>query len=138
MKALWQVFLMIAILTVSVLVCAQTPEQAPFVATVGADGIQRVEIVGGSYWFKPNHIVVKVNVPVELTVTKEGGLIPHDIAMKSPEAGMDFVESLSTTPKTIKFTPIKTGTYPFYCTKKPPFGKSHRERGMEGVLEVVQ
>jgi hypothetical protein len=44
---------------------------------------------------------------------------------------------MTTTPKTIKFVPTKTGTYPFYCSKKVPFVKSRRERGMEGVLEVV-
>ena len=32
-------------------------------AMVGADGKQRVEILGGSYFFKPDHIIVKVNVP---------------------------------------------------------------------------
>jgi hypothetical protein len=30
------------------------------------------------------------------------------------------------------------GEYPFYCSKKLLFFKSHREKGMEGMLEVVQ
>ncbi len=41
------------------------------VATVDADGVQRVEVVGGEYYFDPNYIVVKVNKPVELTVKKD-------------------------------------------------------------------
>jgi len=106
-------------------------------ATLGDDGVQRVDVIGGSYFYKPNHIVVKVNIPVELKVSKESGFIPHDIVAKSPEAGMEFQENLSSTPKTIKFTPTKVGTYPFYCSKKAPFAKSHREKGMEGVIEVV-
>jgi plastocyanin len=57
--------------------------------------------------------------------------------MKSPEAGMDFMEGLRTTPKTIRFTPTKTGSYPFYCSKISPFDRTHRERGMEGVIEVI-
>ena len=108
------------------------------IATVGSDGIQRIGIMGGSYFFQPNHIIVKVNVPVELTVSKEGGLTPHDIEMKSPEAGMEFSAGLSGTPQTIKFTPTKPGSYPFFCGKKMPLAKSQRDRGMEGVIEVVE
>ena len=108
-----------------------------FEATVGQDGVQRVEIVGGEYFFNPKHVIVKVNIPVELKMSKDPGLTPHNIVMMAPEAGIEFVEEMTTTPKTIKFVPTKTGTYPFYCSKKVPFVKSHRERGMEGVLEVV-
>src|ERR1039457_6040467 len=46
-------------------------------AAVDADGKQRVSILGGSYFFKPDHIVVKVNVPVELAVRLEPGIVPH-------------------------------------------------------------
>jgi plastocyanin len=111
------------------------------VAAVGADGVQHVEIIGGEYYFDPNHIVIKVNVPVEVTVRKAkdtSWFIPHDIMVKAPESGIDFKVSLKTEPQTIKFTPTKTGTYPLYCDKKPPFGKSHKDKGMEGVLEVVE
>ena len=112
-------------------------QESVTVVPVDKDGIQKVDILGGSYFFKPNHIVVKVNIPVELQVSKEKGIVPHDIVAKSPEAGIEFKENLSTTPKSIQFTPTKVGTYPFYCSKKVPFSKSHRERGMEGVIEVV-
>lgn len=126
----------IAAVLISLCISAMAQESAT-VVPVDKDGVQRVDIVGGSYFFKPNHIVVKVNIPVELQVSKEKGIVPHDIAAKSPEAGIEFKENLSTTPKIIQFTPTKVGTYPFYCTKKVPFSKSHRERGMEGVIEVV-
>jgi len=112
-------------------------EKKTYTATVDPDGVQRVTVVGGSYFFAPYRIVVKVNVPVELSVTKKG-LIPHDISMGAPEAGMSFKEGIGKKPKVIKFTPTKTGMYPFWCTKKPPFLKSHKDRGMEGVLEVVE
>lgn len=112
-------------------------EESVTVVPIDKDGVQRVEIVGGSYFYKPNHIVVKVNIPVELKVSKESGLVPHDIVAKSPEAGIEFQESMGSTPKIIKFTPTKVGQYPMYCSKKAPFSKSHREKGMEGVIEVV-
>ena len=116
----------------------QEAAQNRFVAVIGTDGVQRVEITGGSYYFDPNDIVVKVNVPVVLTVKKAGGATPHSIALKAPEAGIEFSVSLGKEPKTIKFTPTKVGTYPFWCTKRAPFSsKSHKDHGMTGVLEVV-
>ena len=109
-----------------------------FVAVIGPDGIQKVEISGGSYYFDPNDIVVKVNVPVELVVKKAGGATPHNIFLKAPEAGIDFHVSLGKEPKTIKFTPTKVGIYPFWCTERAPLSsKSHKDHGMTGVLEVV-
>jgi plastocyanin domain-containing protein len=101
------------------------------------DGVQRVRIVAGSYYFKPSHIVVKVNVPVELTVSREAGLTPHDFVIRAEDAGIVVDQDLATDPKRVAFTPKKVGKYAFYCSKKPPLMASHRERGMEGVLEVV-
>lgn len=113
-------------------------EDKTYRATVDADGVQRVELLGGSYFFRPKHIIVKVNVPVELKVKKESGVAPHNIVIKAPEAGVEFDESMGTEPKVIRFTPKKTGSYTFYCSKKLLFFESHRDKGMKGVLEVVQ
>jgi len=73
-----------------------------------------------------------------LVVKKESGIGPHNIVAKSPEAGIDFNEGMSSEPKSITFTPTKAGTYPFYCDKKLLFFESHREKGMEGVIEVIE
>ena len=115
-----------------------TKQEKVFRAIIDEDGVQRVDVLGGSYFFSPNHIVVKVNTPVELQVRKEPGIVPHDIVAESPEAGIVFDVSLDKEPKVIRFTPTKTGSYPFYCDKKLLFFESHREKGMEGILEVVQ
>jgi plastocyanin domain-containing protein len=112
-------------------------EESVFKATIDKDGVQRVEMVGGSYFFRPNRVIVKVNVPVELSIRKESGIVPHDIVLKAPEAGIDFTLSLSEDPQTVRFTPTRTGRYPFYCDKKFLFFPSHREEGMEGILEVI-
>ncbi len=101
------------------------------------DGIQRVTIVGGSYFFKPNVIVVKVNVPVELLASRESGMTPHNLIIQAPDAGVAVELDLAAEPKKVVFTPTKTGKYPIYCGKKLPFIAGHRERGMEGILEVV-
>ena len=113
-------------------------EKISYKATIDKDGVQKVEVVGGEYYFKPNHIIVKVNVPVEMTVRKEASVVPHNIVVHAPDAGIDFSEAIAKDPKVIKFTPKKTGTYPFSCDKKLLFFKSHKEKGMEGVIEVVE
>lgn len=110
----------------------------PTVVPVDKDGIQRIDILGGDYYFKPSHIIVKVNLPVELNVRRETYIVPHSIVINAPEAGIKVNESLSRDPKAISFTPTKVGSYPIFCDKKPPFLASHREKGMEGVLEVVE
>jgi plastocyanin domain-containing protein len=135
MKALQAMVIAFALVSVCF---AQDTVKKVFTATPGPDGIQKVSVTGGEYFFDPNHVIVKVNVPVELSVKKEGSIVPHNIVMKSPEAGMEFDESMGTEPKVIRFTPTKTGTYSFSCTKKLLFFRSHEARGMKGEIEVVK
>jgi plastocyanin domain-containing protein len=111
-------------------------EKKEFVAKIDPDGVQRVEVLAGSYFFDPNHIIVKVNVPVEMKITMESGVIPHDIVLKAPDAGMDLKLDLGSTPQVMRFTPTKTGEFTFYCDKKLLFFESHRDKGMVGTLEV--
>jgi plastocyanin domain-containing protein len=130
-------YIIVFLIFVANCISADDTKVKMFRATV-KDGVQRVDIVGGDYYFDPNYIVVKVNVPVEFHVKKVSGIVPHDIVMDEPEAGITFKEKLGSEPKVITFTPKKTGVFPFYCNKRFLFFKSHRERGMEGVLEVVE
>jgi plastocyanin len=124
--------------------CQTTPEHKPAAAPqekqvvkADKDGVQRVQVVAGSYFFKPGHIVVKANAPVEFVARKEPGMAPHNLVIKAPEAGLAVEEDLGNEPRKIAFTATKPGKYEIYCSKKPPIGQSHRERGMVGVLEVV-
>lgn len=121
-----------------VIVSGAKGQKNAYTAVVDPDGVQRVEILAGEYFFNPDHITVKVNVPVELKARKEAGIVPHRLVISAPDAGIDVAESLDKEPKTISFTPKQAGRYPFYCDKKLIFSKSHREKGMEGVLEVVE
>lgn len=117
---------------------AAVAKAVPVVVPVDKDGVQRIDILGSDYFFKPARIVVKVNVPVELNVRKDGYVIPHNFVINAPQAGIKVNESMSRDPKAIRFTPTKVGKYPMFCDKKPPFLASHREKGMEGLLEVVE
>jgi len=127
------------LLVLSAPVFGQSDQKAEkrVVATVDQDGVQRVAILGGGYYFDPNYIVVKVNVPVELSVTKESGMTPHDLVIKAPEAGIDVKVEMQTKPQTVTFTPTKPGKYPIICTKKFLW-INHRKKGMEGWLEVTE
>jgi len=107
-------------------------------ATTDSNGVQKVDVIGGGYYFDPNHIIVKVNTPVELTLIKDEGFVPHTVVMDFPGAGMSFSESLSSEPTVIKFTPTALGEFAFICDKKLLFFKSHDEKGMKGVIEVVE
>lgn len=108
------------------------------VAKVDPDGVQRVRVLGGSYFFKPDRIIVKRNVPVELSVNLEPGIVPHTFVLNAPEAGIAVDEELSTDIKKITFTATAAGKYAYYCKNKLLFFASHRENGQEGVLEVVE
>lgn len=109
----------------------------PVRAMIDADGKQQVQIRAGNYFFKPKHIIVKVNVPVVLSITRESEIVPHSFVMKIPESGIMLDESLSTEAKTVEFTPTAVGKFKFYCRNKLLFFKSHEEKGMKGIFEVV-
>jgi len=115
---------------------SDTPRDAQVVMP-DADGVQRVRIIGGEYFFKPTRIVVKANRPVELLASREAGVVPHNLMIVAPAAGVSVKEDLASDIKKIGFTPTAPGVYPIYCDKKLLFFASHREKGMEGVLEVV-
>lgn len=145
MKSLWFLslrflFLIILTLTVSCIagrLGAQLGNK-PYRAVMDTDGVQQINILAGDYFFKPNHIIVKVNVPVRLVVRVERGIVPHGLVLKALEANISIDEDLSREFQTFIFTPSAPGRYAFYCPKKLLFFKSHREHGMEGILEVVE
>jgi plastocyanin domain-containing protein len=130
--------IMLAVLSFSGLLYAGETEKKVYKAEMDEDGVQRIEMIGGDYYFEPNHIVVKINTAVELSVRKEPGVVPHNIVISAPDAGMEVREKLSTDLKVILFTPTKTGIYPFVCDRKFLFFKSHDEKGMKGVIEVIE
>ncbi len=135
MRQLTLAFVMAIILAIS-LEAAET-QLKKVAVPIDKDGIQRVEINSGEYFFDPNYIVVKVNVPVELKIKKEPTIPSHDFVIEAPEAGISIKADIGNDWKIVKFTPIKPGKYPFFCSKKFLFFK-HRDKGMEGVLEVTE
>ncbi|HEX8750586.1 MAG TPA: cupredoxin domain-containing protein [Nitrospira sp.] len=109
----------------------------PFVVPVGADGVQRTNITLDSYSYQPGHLIVEAGKPVELTLTSVTTFTPHNFIIKDP-AGSLTVEQDVSAGKTVvvKFTPSQKGTFPIYCDKRLWPLPSHRDKGMEGKLEV--
>ncbi|MCO6440547.1 MAG: quinol oxidase [Nitrococcus mobilis] len=119
--------------------CATAPpEQLSEVtrASIGEQSIQRVTVVASNYWFRPERVIVKLGIPVELSVRKEPGIIPHSFVIHAPEAGINANIVLGAKPEVINFVPRKVGAFEFYCDK-PGLFESHRQMGMVGVIEVT-
>lgn len=109
----------------------------PVMAEMGADGVQRATIILDSYSYAPNHVIVQAGKPIELTLTRATLITPHNFLLKAPDAGIDIGEEVGHgEPTKVRFTPMKPGTFTFYCDGKLLFFQSHREQGMEGRLEV--
>lgn len=121
------------------IVHAAEPSQSspPVVIPVASDGVQRATVTLDSYSYTPNHLIVEAGKPVELTLTSMTTIIPHNFIIKDP-AGSLFVEQDVSAGKTVTiiFTPTQPGTFPIYCDKRLWPLPSHRDKGMEGKLEV--
>jgi heme/copper-type cytochrome/quinol oxidase subunit 2 len=121
------------------IVDAAEPSQSgpPMVIPVAADGVQRATVTLDSYSYTPNHLIVEAGKPVELTLTSVTTITPHNFIIKDP-AGSLFVEQDVGAGKTvtITFRPTQPGTFPIYCDKRLWPLPSHRDKGMEGKLEV--
>ncbi|WP_246262359.1 cupredoxin domain-containing protein [Aromatoleum evansii] len=110
--------------------------QAPGVqASVDAHGIQRVTIVGGSYFFRPARVTAKAGQPLDLTVSMEEGIVPHRFVLEDPGGKPVADIELAAAPKTLRLV-LAPGDYPFTCPNRLLMFKSHRERGMSGMLEI--
>ena len=109
----------------------------PMVIPVAADGVQRATVTLDSYSYSPNHLIVEAGKPVELTLISATIITPHNFIIKDP-AGSFSVEQDVSAGKTVtlKFTPTQPGTFPIYCDKRLWPLPSHRDKGMEGKLEV--
>jgi heme/copper-type cytochrome/quinol oxidase subunit 2 len=110
---------------------------APVVVPLSADGVQRTTVILDSYSYTPNHLIVEAGKPVELTLTSVTTIVPHNFIIKDPAGSLSVEQDVSAGKTVIvKFTPTQPGTFPIYCDKRLWPLPSHRDKGMEGKLEV--
>jgi plastocyanin len=106
--------------------------------TRGEEPPQAISLKLGDYRYTPDTLEVQAGRPVVLTLTNTDVLTPHNFTLHDAAAGLDINTNVSAGSKAvIEFTPLKPGTYTFFCNKKLLFLKSHRDRGMEGTLHVL-
>ncbi len=109
----------------------------PVKAEVSADDTQRVTIMLDSYSYTPNHVVVVAGKPVELLLTSVTTITPHNFVIHDSAGGISVEQDVGPGKSvTIRFTPRQPGRVPFFCDKRLWPMASHREKGMEGILEV--
>ena len=125
------------VLAVTTLAADPASMGPPFTVPVDSDGVQRTTVILDSYSYQPGHLIVENGKPVELTLKSVTTLTPHNFIIKDP-AGSLAVEQDVSAGKTalLKFTPTQSGTFPIYCDKRLWPLPSHRDKGMEGKLEV--
>jgi heme/copper-type cytochrome/quinol oxidase subunit 2 len=109
----------------------------PVVIPVAADGVQRAMVTLDSYSYTPHHLIVEAGKLVELTLTSVTTMIPHNFVIKDPAGNLSVEQDVSAGKTvTITFTPTQPGIFPIYCDKRLWPLPSHRDKGMEGTLEV--
>jgi heme/copper-type cytochrome/quinol oxidase subunit 2 len=122
-----------------IIVHAAEPSQSgpPVVIPVAADGVQRATVMLDSYSYSPNHLIVEAGKPVELTLTSVTTFTPHNFIIKDSAGSLSVEQDVSAGKTvTITFTPPQPGLFPIYCDKRLWPLPSHRDKGMEGKLEV--
>lgn len=107
----------------------------PYTVSTDADGVQRVTIVGGSYFFEPARIIAKAGQPLDLVVRMERGIAPHRFVLEGADGKSLADVELAEAPKTVRVA-LAAGDYVFHCPNRLLMFRSHSERGMSGALEV--
>jgi len=117
---------------------ADKPSSEPgVIVPIDKDGVQRLTMILDSYSYSPDHIIVQAGHPVEVLLKSVTTITPHNFIIKDEAAGLSLDRDVGAGKSvTLRFTPAQKGIFPFYCDKKLLFFASHREKGMEGKLEV--
>lgn len=124
------------LLCLATLLVARAADGTPVQVRPDAGGVQRIALTGGSYFFRPERILAHAGSPIELAVKMEPGLAPHRFVLEN-RAGKVFADvELSEKARHVRLD-LPAGEYLFHCPTRLLMFKSHRERGMEGRLEVL-
>jgi plastocyanin len=113
---------------------------ALWVSGARADDSQKpvIHVTLGDYKFNPAEITVSAGKPVVLELQNVDSITPHNFTLKDAAAGLDVnINVPAGSAKQVVLTPSVAGAYTFYCNKKLPFMKSHRDRGMQGRFVVA-
>ena len=123
-------------LALATLLFILTPAMA--IAAQDNPGVQRVDMDLGDYRFHPDTVSIVAGTSAELILTNRDSITPHSFIVEAPEAGLEVnLQVPAGESVTVVLRPTRPGTYAFYCDKQLLFFESHREKGMEGQIEVT-
>ena len=121
--------LVLALLSILIVDCAG-PTAGP-ASSKPANSTQAVDVKAlDTLRFEPATITVKSGTPVRLTIINNGA-IEHDWVVDNLDGKKLSVDAKPKSNGSAEFTPMKAGTYEFYCSIP-----GHREAGMKGTLIV--
>ena len=104
---------------------------------ISPDGVQRATVILDSYSYSPNHLVVENGKPVELTLTSVTTITPHNFIIKDAAGSLSVEQDVGAGMTVmVRFAPTQPGLFSFFCDKRLWPMRSHRDKGMEGLLEV--
>ena len=123
----------LALVTILAAGCTSGLKRPPstFEATQDAQGVQRVKLDLHSFYFEPNRIVVHSGQPVEIVLHNRAVIVPHNFTIADTTLAIS-ANKWGFGSKRIRFTPLRTGEYPFVCHVD-----GHAKKGMTGTLVVV-
>ena len=102
------------------------------------DEIPVVEITLGSYHIMPEQVELIAEQPMILRLVNTDTIIPHNFTIESADDALNVnIDVLAGETVDVKLTPSVAGRHTFYCGNKMLFMKSHRKKGMEGILIVL-
>lgn len=93
------------------------------------EGVNVIEVEGGSYYYSPNIIEVQRGDSVRIVLTSVDMM--HDFVIDEIDVKSDIVKSGET--GVVEFTVDEVGEYEFYCSVG-----NHRAQGMVGTLVVTE
>ena len=104
-------------------------------AAIGPDGVQRVNIRCGSDFFDPRHIVVKANVPVQLSVSTTRDLPTQQFTVNLGPVGVDG--PVGPAQKAFVLSPSLTGKFQALCRSNGPPDSPAARKAKTGFITVV-
>lgn len=103
----------------------------------GQEPPREIAITMGDYHYAPDVIEVDSGQTIVLHLSNTDGITPHNFTLVDETAGLEVDTDVSAGGSVrISLTPQQPGSYTWYCNRKLPFMKSHRNRGMQGTLVV--
>jgi hypothetical protein len=103
------------------------------------DGVQRVNIFCGKDFFEPSRIVLKANVPVELTVSTMPGVPSQNFVVNVPgPKPINANAPIGTGQTKFAFNPGSPGNYSALCRDNADAAADpQRMKAKQGVLTVI-